>query len=295
LSAARNLETMNHQKRKVKLAIISDVHLGTYGCHAKELLHYLKSIEPEILVLNGDIIDMWQFKKSYWPREHMRVIKHITGLLAKNTPVWYVAGNHDEMMRKFVGFEMGSFKIVNKVVLELDGRSAWIFHGDVFDVTMKNSKWLAKLGSTGYDFLILLNHIVNQISSKLGRGKISFSKKIKNSVKSAVKYIDNFEHTAAEIGISKGYSYVVCGHIHQPDIRTITTSKGSIQYLNSGDWVENLTALEYNEGHWRICRFSEDKQAFALMEQDNFGKEPDDKELFDALMREFKIIPSCDS
>jgi len=283
---------MKPEKRKVKVVVISDVHLGTYGCHAQELLCYLKSIEPEILVLNGDIIDMWQFKKSYWPKEHMRVIKHITGLMAKNIPVFYVTGNHDEMMRKFEGFRMGSFQIVNKIVLNLDGRDAWIFHGDVFDVTMKNSKWLAKLGSTGYDFLIALNRLVNYFAEKFGREKISFSRKIKNSVKSAVKYISNFEHTAAEIGISNHYSYVVCGHIHQPEIRSIHSFQGSIQYLNSGDWVENLTALEYHAGAWRIYRFHEDIHAKLLMKDEGAPFEQNDKELFEQLMKEFKITPA---
>jgi len=283
---------MKPEKRKVKLAVISDVHLGTYGCHAKELLFYLKSIEPEMLVLNGDIIDMWLFKKSYWPKEHMRVIKHITGLMAKNIPVFYVTGNHDEMMRRFEGFSMGSFSIVNKIVLSLDGKDAWIFHGDVFDVTMKHSKWLAKLGGSGYDLLILLNRLVNHISKKLGKGKISLSRKIKNSVKSAVKYVNNFEQTAAEIGISNHYSYVVCGHIHQPEIRTLETARGSILYLNSGDWVENLTALEYNEGEWRIYRFNEDAHARSLMENDGVAIEHDEKQLFEQLIREFKIIPT---
>lgn len=284
---------MKPEKRKVKVAVISDVHLGTYGCHAKELLFYLKSIDPEILILNGDIIDMWLFSKSYWPKEHMRVIKYITGLMAKNIPVFYVTGNHDEMMRRFEGFSMGSFQIVNKIVLNLDGKDAWIFHGDVFDVTMKHSKWLAKLGGSGYDLLILLNRFVNNISKRFGKGKISLSKKIKNSVKSAVKYVNNFEQTAAEIGISNHYSYVVCGHIHQPEIRTITTVRGSIQYLNSGDWIENLTALEYQDGAWRIYRFNDDAPVKAWMEgnEDNVT-EQNEKQLFEQLIREFKIIPT---
>ncbi|HXH20351.1 MAG TPA: UDP-2,3-diacylglucosamine diphosphatase [Chitinophagales bacterium] len=283
---------MQPEKRKLKLAVISDVHLGTYGCHAKELLFYLTSMEPEILVLNGDIIDMWQFKKSYFPNEHLRVIKHITGLMAKGIPVYYVTGNHDEMMRRFAGFEMGSFKIVNKMVLNLDGKDAWFFHGDVFDVTMKSSKWVARLGSTGYDFLILLNRLANYVSEKLGRGKISFAAKIKKSVKNAVKHINNFEQTAAEIGISNGYAYVVCGHIHQPEIRTITSSRGSIQYLNSGDWVENLTALEYNDGAWRIYRFNEDAYANSLMDEDavTAGSDENEKELFEQLLREFRAV-----
>ena len=240
------------KKRPVEVAIISDVHLGTYGCSAKELVQYLKSIKPKILVLNGDIIDIWQFSKRYWPQDHMRVVKQIFGMAAKSVQVYYVTGNHDEMLRKFEGFTMGSLKIVNKVVLELDGQKAWIFHGDVFDITMKHSKWLAKLGAVGYDSLILLNALVNFIYEKLGYGRVSFSKKIKNRVKGAVKFIDDFENTAAEIAIHNQYQYVICGHIHQPEMRRITTDKGSVMYLNSGDWIENLTGLEYHDGKWSL-------------------------------------------
>jgi UDP-2,3-diacylglucosamine pyrophosphatase LpxH len=190
---------MKGSKRKVDLVVVSDVHLGTYGCHAKEFLMYLKSIEPKTLVLNGDIIDIWQFNKRYWPKSHMKVIKQITSLIAKGTEVIYVTGNHDEMLRKFTGFELGSFSIVNKVRLKLDDGEAWVFHGDVFDVTMQHSKWLAKLGGFGYDMLILLNRAVNYVSMKLGRGRISLSKKIKNSVKGAVSFINNFEQLVVDL------------------------------------------------------------------------------------------------
>jgi UDP-2,3-diacylglucosamine pyrophosphatase LpxH len=146
------------QKRSIDILVISDIHLGTYGCHAKELLHYLKSIRPKQVVLNGDIIDIWQFSKSYWPKSHMKVIKHLIGWMGKGIKTYYVTGNHDEMLRKFEGLKMGALRIVNKVVLELpEGKRAWVFHGDVFDVTMQHSKWLAKLGAVGYDTLILIN------------------------------------------------------------------------------------------------------------------------------------------
>lgn len=280
---------MKTRKRKVEVVVISDVHLGTYGCHAKELLKYLKSIKPGTIILNGDIIDIWQFSKKYWPKSHMKVIKHITGLIGKGVPVYYVTGNHDEMLRKFVGFKLGSFKIVNKVVLQLNDEKAWIFHGDVFDVTMKYSKWLAKLGGKGYEALILLNKLVNRISEKMGKGKISLSKKIKNNVKSAVKYINSFENVAADIAISKKYTYVVCGHIHQPIIRKIKTEKGEVTYLNSGDWVENLTALEYNKGQWSVYQFENDPLAKNTQVPD--GKESmDNAALFELLVKELSVV-----
>lgn len=279
------------KKREVEVVVISDIHLGTYGCHAVELLSYLKSVKPKTLILNGDIIDIWQFNKSYWPESHMQVIKHITGLMAKKVKVYYVTGNHDEMLRKFVGFKMGSLQIVNKVVLNLDGKKAWFFHGDVFDVIMQNSKWLAKLGAKGYDTLILINRLFNHLSEKMGRGKLSFSKKIKNSVKSAVKFINDFEQIAADIAISNGYDYVVCGHIHQPGIKKIENKEGAVTYLNSGDWIENLTALEYNQGAWKIYQFDEDLQRAQNVKIDR-KKEPEmnSSVLFENLVREFNFV-----
>lgn len=283
---------MKSQKRKVEVVVISDVHLGTYGCHAKELLTYLKSIDAKTVVLNGDIIDMWQFKKRYWPKSHMLVIKHLAGLIADGTTVYYVAGNHDEMLRKFVGFDLGSFKIVNKVMLNLNGRKAWIFHGDVFDVTMQHSKWLTKLGAVGYDLLIVLNRFVNFLSEKMGRGRISLSKQVKNGVKSAVAFINNFEKTAASIAIGKGYDFVVCGHIHQPIIKEVKNEDGSTMYLNSGDWIENLTALEYDKGNWSIYRYEED----AIVKQINMNTQLDtfqnNQQLFNSLVTEFKLLAS---
>jgi UDP-2,3-diacylglucosamine pyrophosphatase LpxH len=246
------------------------VHLGTYGCHSKELLNYLKSIQPKTLVLNGDIIDIWQFKKSYWPESHMKVIRQILKFVSNGVPVHYLTGNHDEMLRKFDDFHLGSFNIKNKLVLELGEERAWIFHGDVFDVTMQYSKWLAKLGAIGYDTLILLNSFVNWVLTLLKREKMSFSKRVKASFKNAVKFINSFEQTAAELAIDKGYQFVICGHIHQPEIRTITTDKGAVTYLNSGDWVENLSALEYHDGEWSIYKY--DPKNFA---DKHLGEDPE--------------------
>src|ERR671913_1910058 len=275
------------RKREVELVVLSDIHLGTYGCHAEELLRYLKSIHPGKLVLNGDIIDMWQFTKRYWPKSHMQVVKHITGLLTKNTKIVYLTGNHDEMLRKFAGFRLGSFRIDNKVVLTLNGKKAWIFHGDVFDVTMQHSKWLAKLGAVGYDTLILINRFFNFIFEKIfKKGKISLSKKIKNSVKSAVSFINNFENTSAPIGIDNQFDYVICGHIHHPEMRLISNEKGSITYLNSGDWVENLSALEFSGGEWTIYRFSEDLSAAIPQGTDDANDDLNNQQLFTNMLQE---------
>ena len=281
------------KRRKLDVVVISDVHLGTYGCRAKELLNYLKTIQPRTLVLNGDIIDIWQFNKRYFPTSHMSVIKQIFSLLSSGTEVYYITGNHDEMLRKFKGFRLGEFRIENKLILNLNRKKVWIFHGDVFDVTMKHSKWLGKLGGLGYDLLIVINTVMNWVSERLGYGRISLSKKIKNSVKGAVKFINDFEKTATEIAIENQFDYVVCGHIHQPQIKEIRNQKGKTIYLNSGDWIENLTALEYYKNEWSLYEYNRDPLVLDI-ENKSKKKTPKDKKkenekIFDDLLKEFQL------
>lgn len=278
-------------KRNVDLVVISDVHLGTYGCHAKELLHYLRSIKPKQILLNGDIVDIWQFSKRYWPESHMKVVRKILKFVADGVPVTYLTGNHDEMLRKFTDFQLGSLTLTNKLSLRIGKKRAWVFHGDVFDVSMQHARWLARLGAIGYDSLILLNSMVNWALVKLGREKMSLSKRIKNSIKNAVKFINDFELTAATLAIEKGYQYVICGHIHQPEIRVIETEKGSITYLNSGDWVENLSALEYHRGTWQIYRYRAADYTTTVpepdaSEQDNLSDKLNIRQLLDLLKSE---------
>jgi len=283
---------MKKQKRSIDILVLSDIHLGTYGCHAKELLLYLRSIKPGIVVLNGDIIDIWQFSKSYWPKSHMKVIRQLFKWVSKGVKTYYVTGNHDEMLRRFAGLKMGSLSIVNKVVLDLPGgEKAWIFHGDVFDITMQHSRWLAKLGAIGYDTLILINRVFNFFSEKVfHKGKLSLSAKIKEGVKTAVAYINNFELTSAGIGISNKFEYVICGHIHHPEIRTINTSEGSTIYMNSGDWVENLSSLEYNQGKWSLYRFDAHEIAEMNVEPEEDDEEFNTSQLFDNMLHEFNLM-----
>jgi len=238
------------------VVVISDVHLGTYGSAARELVVYLKTIKPKILVLNGDIIDIWQFNKKYFPESHLKVIREVIRLMSHGTKVYYILGNHDEALRRFSKFNMGNFVMDNKLVLDLPTGKAWFFHGDVFDNSIRYSKWVAKLGGKGYDFLILLNTMVNWFLLKIGRERVSISKRVKDKVKGVIAYINDFESNVMEIARQKGFRYVICGHIHQPAIKTcFKEGEPEVVYLNSGDWVENHTALEYTNGTWSLYQF----------------------------------------
>ncbi|HTI11781.1 MAG TPA: UDP-2,3-diacylglucosamine diphosphatase [Puia sp.] len=246
------------EKRHVDVVVLSDVHLGTYGCRAKELVNYLKSITTNILILNGDIIDGWQFSKRYFPAAHMMVLKEILQFVTNGTRVFYITGNHDEMMRRYADIQIGNFTLTDKLVLEIDNKMTWIFHGDVFDNTTKGgAKVLAKLGSSGYSLLIRFNRFINFILKFLGRERVSISKRVMAGVNKAVSKINDFELIAAELAIEKKYDYVICGHIHQPQKKVVETRDGKVTYLNSGDWVEHLTALEYQQNEWTIFEYDE--------------------------------------
>ena len=245
-------------KRCIDVAILSDLHLGTYGCRAKEIVTYLKSISPQILILNGDVIDIWQFTKHYFPSTHVAVIKEILNLMTLGTRVIYVTGNHDEMLRRYCDLQLGQFQLTDKLVIEIDHKMIWIFHGDVFDNTTKGSaKFWAKMGSNGYAVLLGFNRFINRLMKFFGREKVSLSKKVMQKVNESIIKIDEFETLVAELAIEKKYDYVICGHIHQPQKRVISNKEGSVVYLNSGDWVEHLTSLEYYNNDWHIYKYDE--------------------------------------
>ncbi len=246
-------------KRELDILVLSDIHLGTYGCRARELSAYLRTVKPRMVILNGDIIDIWQFKKSFFPKSHMQVLKRLLKLASK-VPVIYITGNHDEALRRYSPSVLGNLQLVDKFELTLKGERYWFFHGDIFDASMKHAKWLAKLGGTGYDLLIRINTVLNWTLERMGRPRMSFSKRIKNSVKRAVAYISDFEETAASVAMHEGFQHVVCGHIHQPQLRSMTKGKASVRYMNSGDWIEHMSALEYAGGKWSLYLHEEERE-----------------------------------
>ncbi|MCB0587185.1 MAG: UDP-2,3-diacylglucosamine diphosphatase [Phaeodactylibacter sp.] len=244
-------------KRELDIVVLSDVHLGTYGCHANELLNYLKSIKPGMLILNGDFIDMWQFRKRYFPKEHIQVIQQVLKMASRGVKVYYITGNHDDALRRYSDFSAGNILLRDKLILQLAGKTCWIFHGDIFDLFIRYSPYVSRLGGKGYDLLIWLNRSINKLRRAMGLPRMSFAKKVKYRVKEAIKFISDFEKTALQLAAEEDYDYVICGHIHRPIMRTEEVQGKKVTYLNSGDWVENLTALEYNWGRWSIYEYDE--------------------------------------
>ena len=275
-------------KRNLDILVISDLHLGTYGSEADEVLAYLDSINADKIVINGDFVDIMLFNKRFWPSSHMRVIKYFLDLISQGKEIYYVTGNHDELMRKFLNFKIQNFKIVNQIVLDTDEGKVWIFHGDVFDFSIQ-TQWLTKLAGFLYDYMIIFNSWINKkIMRPLGRKRLNFSKTIKSNVKTAVQYFANFEMKAAEVAQKNGYKYVVCGHIHTPKIKSFNINGEEVIYMNSGDWLESLSSLEYADNKWSIYMHKRTEQEY---KGDNDSRiEMTNKELYKDLIAEFKIL-----
>jgi UDP-2,3-diacylglucosamine pyrophosphatase LpxH len=233
---------------------ISDIHLGTRGCKADFLLDFLKNNESDQLYLVGDIIDGWQMRRNwYWNQAHNDVVQKILRKARKGTSVVYVAGNHDEALRDFLGLSFGEIQIVNEARhLLRDGRALWVTHGDLFDGVIQHAKWLAYLGDSAYTVILNINDHYNRLRHRLGLSYWSLSQFLKHKVKNAVSYITSFEEALTQEARRRGYDGVVCGHIHRPEIREID----GILYCNDGDWVESLSALvETHAGELKIVHW----------------------------------------
>ncbi|MBC8112619.1 MAG: UDP-2,3-diacylglucosamine diphosphatase [Verrucomicrobia bacterium] len=243
-------------KTHFKTIVISDVHLGTSGSKAKELCSFLKQYSCEKLILNGDIIDGWQLKKyGVWKRKHTRFFKLVLKMMEEyNTKVVYLRGNHDDFLDQVLPVKVGRFSIRRDYVLKSGDKKYYVVHGDIFDSITTNLKWVAKLGDIGYTFLLWVNKIYNNYRTRKGLPYYSLSQQVKAKVKSAVNFISDFEDELAEVARIQGCDGIICGHIHQAAIKKI----GDIEYLNSGDWVESLSALMQDmEGNWSLMYFSE--------------------------------------
>ena len=244
---------------------ISDIHLGTSGCKADFLLDFLRVNESDQLYLVGDIVDGWQLKRGwYWKQSHNDVVQKVLRKARKGTKVTYIVGNHDEVLREFLGLRFGEILIENEAVHELrDGRRLWVTHGDLFDGVIQYAKWLAYLGDTAYTMALKVNDHFNYLRHKMGMSYWSLSQYLKHRVKNAVSFITAFEEALTTEARRRGYDGVVCGHIHRPEIREID---GTL-YCNDGDWVESLSALvETHEGelklvYWAHRRLEKDLKA----------------------------------
>ncbi|MEP2776749.1 MAG: glycosyltransferase [Luteolibacter sp.] len=247
----------NHEKTSFRTVFLSDIHLGTADSKAAEVVDFLKHICCEKLVLNGDIIDGWALKRgSKWLPRHSRVVRKILKMSEKNkTEVVYLRGNHDDILGRFLPLAFGNIRFLKEHIhISADQRRYLVVHGDGFDSVSTNHRWLASLGAVGYDTLLTVNRHYNRWRAWRGKEYFSLSKRVKAKVKSAVSFIDKYEELLQQLAVHKGCDGIICGHIHTPEDKQV----GAIRYLNSGDWVESLTAIvEHHDGRMELISYED--------------------------------------
>jgi UDP-2,3-diacylglucosamine pyrophosphatase LpxH len=242
-------------KRQLDIAVISDLHLGNSACHANELLKYLKSIRPKTLILNGDVIDLEESANKHLPESHQAIISQIIRMATTYSKVYYLSGNHDKTEAQENPLQ-GSPVIFRKhLELVIDQKKYWIFHGDIFDASVTISPLIAKLGLLGYRNLIGFTRLQNRVRAYLGLSRLSLASLVKKRWSKALRYVADFEQLVCKHALKKDFDVVICGHIHVPVIKTDLDNK--FVYMNAGDWVENLTALEYQNRLWKIHVYDE--------------------------------------
>jgi len=254
---ARKRTTRSGKREKVpfRTVFLSDIHLGTPESKATEVVDFLKQIRCDKLVLNGDIVDGWALKRgSKWLPRHSRVIRKILKMTEKDdTEVIYLRGNHDDILSRFLPLAFGNIKFMKEYIhTAANKRRYLVVHGDGFDSVSTNHRWLASIGAVGYEMLLKVNGYYNKLREWQGKEYFSLSKRVKAKVKSAVSFIDKYEQLLQELALHKECDGIICGHIHTPEDKQV----GAIHYLNSGDWVESLTAIvEHHDGRMELIEF----------------------------------------
>jgi UDP-2,3-diacylglucosamine pyrophosphatase LpxH len=239
-----------------KTIILSDIHLGTFDCKAQELIQFLLHTRCEKLILNGDIIDGWALmRKNVWRPDHTRIIRRILKIAEKkDTDVIYLRGNHDDFLAGFMPVVLDRIRIEEEHIHATPRGNYLIVHGDCFDAVTTHSKCLSVLGDIGYKQLLRINRLYNRWRAFRGKEFFSISKLIKAKVKQAVNHISNFEQHLKDLARKRGCVGIICGHIHTAEDKMID----NIHYLNSGDWVESLTAVvEKDNGIFEVIDFNQ--------------------------------------
>lgn len=241
---------------------ISDIHLGSKHVNSEYLLDFLKKTHCEYLYLVGDIIDFWKLKKSrYWPQINNHIVRNVLAKARNGTKVIYIPGNHDEILREYVGQKLHHVEISRDAIhVTVSGKKFLVTHGDEFDYVIRKNKWLAILGSGAYELLLELNTVLNYLRTQLGLPYWSISAYLKSKVKKIVNFIGRYEKEVAELARSKNVDGYICGHIHQAASKNIR----GIMYKNIGDWMESCTALtEDTEGELNIVYWTGKQDAAA--------------------------------
>ncbi len=228
-------------KLRIKTLIMSDIHLGMIDSKAVQAAHMLRHCECEQIILNGDIVDAWALKSgARWTPEHTHFVRTVLKKMEKEgTEVIYLRGNHDDILERFLPVKIAGLTLKDEHIHKTPHGDYLVVHGDGFDHVTVNHVWLAKVGAVGYNVLLRVNRLYNKWRIWRGKEGFSLSRWVKGKVKQAVGFVGRYEEQLQNLARWKNCRGIICGHIHTPADKMV----GNVHYLNSGDWVESMTAI----------------------------------------------------
>jgi UDP-2,3-diacylglucosamine pyrophosphatase LpxH len=236
---------------------LSDIHLGTGLTNHKQLLDLLDAFKGERLFLIGDIIDIVAMRRSVrWEEDDNKVVRKIIKMAKKGTKVYYIPGNHDYTLRGYDRMKFFGVSIRKKMIIELkNGKKVLLKHGDEFDGVIRGIGWLYGLGDFLYETVIRLNKPFNRFRSIFGFKDRNFSLSmfLKHKVKNSLAVINDFENLVVTKGRQYKVDYVMCGHIHMPEIKQME----DITYCNTGTFCEGWSYIvEHHDGSLELFKSS---------------------------------------
>jgi UDP-2,3-diacylglucosamine pyrophosphatase LpxH len=212
--------------------IISDLHLGSEVCQAKELENFLEWVvrHCQMLIVNGDIFDDLNFKRL--KRHHFNCLR----IIRRNTDrddfrVIWMRGNHDgpaDIISHIVGVD-----ILDEFHLDQSGLKLLIIHGDQFDTVVSNQPWITAF------FSALFRGLSKILPLNLARWIRRLSKKFQRN-SSVVRT------RATSEAARRGFNAVTCGHTHKAE----DSLENGIRYINTGTWTDQSPCpfLSVNQG-----------------------------------------------
>ncbi len=238
-----------------KTIIISDIHLGTKDSKYKEVISFLQKNKCENLILNWDIID-WRHIKIFWwwPKWHTDFVNYILQLAKSwETKIFYIPGNHDEFLRKFIPIKYWNINLIKDMIYVSGNKKYYICHWDKFDRIEWKLFLISTISFLLWSFVFMINRAYNNWRKKRWLKYFSLVKNIKMIVKIMMTWWSKrFEKKLIKSAKKNNCDWIICWHIHKAEDKMLW----DIHYLNSWDWIESYTAITQDyDLNWNIYHY----------------------------------------
>jgi len=247
-----------------KIYFASDFHLGIPDhdsslMREKKLVRWLDQIRPdaEAIYLMGDIFDFWFEYKQVVPKGYVRLLGKLAELTDSGIPIHIFRGNHDVWAFDYLNKEVGLQIHRDAEVVEHQGKTLFLAHGDGLGPGDTSYKFLKKvfafkpnqflfnwfhpdLGTAMGLFFSHRSRLSNIAKQKLEKKKLPLEKEML------------YQYTLRKVKMMPQVNYFIYGHRHIP-IQTKINNNAKMIIL--GDWIAHFTYGVLHNGNFELRVF----------------------------------------